>query len=253
MKKPVTGAWATIALGTVLALVFLLSKSAAVEAAYPVERAKSTFLRKVWTRVEGLRHGAACAAENLRLRRELESLALIRTDLERLETENARLRKTLGYTARNPEVWLAAAVLSSKGGAVSAHETLRVDKGSWAGVKEGAVVSVPNGLVGRVTAVTPHTSEVTLIFDPSVKVSCEIETGDTNPPRGILSGGSDELLVLKHLVRSELIPPRARVVTSGLGGVFPRGLEVGTYLSDGEVLPSVDFSHLEDVFIRREK
>lgn len=253
MKRPVSGAWATIALGTVLALVFLLSRSAAVEAAYPIEHAKVSFARQIVTRLKGLWNGAAAAAENARLKRELESLALIRTDLERLETENARLRRTLGYTARNPEVWLAAAVLSSKGGAVSAHDTLRVDKGSFAGVKEGAIVSVPNGLVGKVTAVTPHTSEITLIFDPTVRVSCEVETGEDNPPRGILSGGSDELLVLKHIVRAEAIPPRARVVTSGLGGVFPRGLEVGTYLSDGEVLPSVDFANLEDVFIRREK
>ena len=148
---------------------------------------------------------------------------------------------------------MAAGVLSTRGGAVSAHETLRVDKGSLSGVKVGAVVSVPSGLVGRVTDVTLHTAEVTLLTDPRIKVACQIETGEANPPRGILSGGSEELLVLRHLVRAENVPPRSRVVTSGLGGVFPRGPEVGTYLSDGEVLPSVDYSSLEDVFIRREK
>ena len=57
---------------------------------------------------------------------------------------------------------------------------------------------------------------------------------------------------MKYLRDAEDVPPRSRVMTSGLGGVFPRGLEVGTYVSEGEVLPSVDFTTLEDVFIRRE-
>lgn len=253
MKGPSTGAWILIALGTILVLFFLLSRSTAVEAAYPVEHAKLFAERSLAARFRGLMHAAAAEAENDRLKRENASLALLRADIDRLEAENARLRRTLGYTARNPETWIAAGVLSSRGGAAGARETLRVDKGSLSGIKNGAIVTVPNGLVGRVTAVTPHTCEVTLIYDPSMRVACELETGDANPPRGILSGGSDEILILRHLIRGENVPPRSRVVTSGLGGVFPRGLEVGTYLSDGEVMPSVDFSKLEDVFIRREK
>lgn len=254
MKKSPTSAWASVALGIVLVLALLSSRAVAVEAAYPVERAKQTFVRQVWTRMKGFFRGAAAAEENERLKRELASLALVRADLDRLEAENARLRQTLGYAARHPETWMAAGVLSTRGGAVSAHKTLRVDKGSLAGVKVGAVVSAPGGLVGRVTDVTPHTAEVTLLTDSRVKVACQIETGEPDPPRGILSGANgEEHLLLQHLVRANGVPPRSRVVTSGLGGVFPRGLEVGTYLSDGKVLPAVDFSSLDDVFIRREK
>ena len=68
---------------------------------------------------------------------------------------------------------------------------------------------------------------------------------------------------LKYLTNVEKAVPRARVVTSGLGGVFPKGLEIGTLLDvrtderglvrEGEVLPSVDYLSLEDVFIRREE
>lgn len=253
MKKPTARAWTSVALGIVLVLVFLLSRTATVEAVYPVERARQTFVRQLWTRLVGSLRGAAVVAENEELKRELAALALLRTDLERLEAENARLRQTLGYTARHPEIWMPAGVLSTQGGAVSAHRTLRLDKGSLAGVKAGAVVSVPNGLVGRIVSVTPHTSEVMLLADERIKVACEIETGEANPPRGILVGGSEDLLELKYLMRAENVPPRARVITSGLGGVFPRGLEVGTYLSEGKVLPAVGCSDLEDVFIRREK
>ena len=253
MNARTAGAWISVALGGVLALGFLLSRSAAVESVYPVERAKSFFVRRIWSRVSGAFNGSAAQAENVRLRRELAALSLVGGDLERLEAENTRLRAALDYASRRKGEWLPAAVLSEGGGAAAAHKTLRVDRGSFAGVVVGAAVTVPGGLVGRITSVSPHTSEVTLLADASVKVSCEIETGEHRPPWGILSGGSEDLLVLRHLVRADEIPPRSRVVTSGLGGVFPRGIEVGTYLSDGKVLPSVDPSALEDVFIRREK
>lgn len=78
-------------------------------------------------------------------------------------------------------------------------------------------------------------------------------------------GGTDESLVLRHITDANSLIPRARVLTSGLGGVYPKGLEVGVWLGlegngadgalvrEGAVQPSVDFEALEDVFIRREK
>ena len=67
--------------------------------------------------------------------------------------------------------------------------------------------------------------------------------------------------MLRHLTGTGKVLPRARVFTSGRGGVFPRGIEVGTLLNMtngvrgvvGDVLPQVDYSTLEDVFICREK
>lgn len=263
MKSKKTGTAVIIALaviGTVLAVSF---RSLPVEAAYPVERAKQTFSRKVWTRVTGMFRGAAASAENVRLKREVAELALLRIDLERVEAENVRLREALGYVRKSPGSWLAAGVLSKQGGAAAARDTLRVDKGSGDGVTEGAIVVSPEGLIGRVGAVTLHTSEVMLITDTSVKVACEIETLDTVRPRGILLGGGEDILVLGHLRNAGEVPPRSRVLTSGLGGIFPKGLVVGTLLdvrkdgnglaSEGEVQPAVDFSTLEDVFIRRGK
>ena len=248
-----------IALAAAVAVVLVCWRPAAVESVYPIERAKRSLAQRAWTRVTGLFRGAEACAENVRLRREVASLALLRGDIERVEAENERLRGALGYMAKEPGRWLAAGVLSSRGGAAGVGDRIRVDKGSLAGVVDGAVVVVPEGLVGRVTLVTPHTSEVTLVTDASVKVACEVEAG-AEKMRGILSGGGEDLLVLKHLSGALEAPPRARVMTSGRGGVFPRGIEVGTMLGvrrgadglalDGEVLPSVDYSTLEDVFIR---
>ena len=243
------------------AMVLVFSRSAAVEASYPVEHAAQVFRSQVWSRVVGVFRGGAAAAENLRLRRENDELKVLRGTFERIEVENARLRRALDYSARHPETWMPATVLSAGGGAAGVGDRIRVDKGSLAGIRAGAVVVVPEGLVGRVASVTPHTSEVTLVTDPSLKVACEVATGDSRTMSGILSGGSEDGLVLRHLTGMGKALPHAKVFTSGRGGVFPRGIEVGTLRSMtngvrgvvGDVLPQVGYSTLEDVFIRREK
>jgi len=256
-----------IAIAAAGALAFALFKAAPVEAAYPVERAKATFMHKVMTRIRGLWRGSQAMAENVVLRREVASLAMERGEYSRVLAENARLRKALDFSESSPGRWVAAEVLSHGGGASGARRMVRLGKGSLAGVSEGAVVEVPEGLVGRVVSVTPHTCEVLLVTDPALKVSCRVE--GTPPLLGVLSGGTDDALVIRHLKAGVEIPPRSAVYTSGLGGVFPAGIAVGTFCTDGEssedasgrgsgglerdgkVQPAVDFSTLEDVFIRR--
>lgn len=261
MKRKVNNGTMAVAACAALVVVSLcLFRGCGVEAAYPVEKAKRTFSSRVLTRLGGIFHAAETAAENEQLRREVATLAMVQGENERLEEENARLRAALDYVKKAPGQWIAAAVLSEGGGAAAARRTLRVGKGSFAGVEKGAVVAVPEGLVGRVVTVTPHTAEVLLIVDPSLKVSCIIE-GERGS-KGILSGGTDDILVMRHFSDGATATPGARVFTSGLGGVFPSGIEVGAIKSDGtredglamrecEVRPSVDFANLEDVFIRK--
>ena len=263
MKARTTGTFAILAVAVAGAVALVLSRSACREAVYPVERAKRLFTTRVASRLSGMFHGAAAEAENVRLRREVASLAVLRGEVERLEAENDRLRHALGYAERCHGEWLAAGVLSTGGAAAGASNVFRVDRGSLDGVREGAVVIAPEGLVGRVTAVSPHTADVTRVTDRSIKVSCIVEAGLPERVVGILAGGGDDRLVLRHLTGEGDLPPRSRVVTSGLGGVFPKGIEVGVLLGirtdadglsrEGEVLPSVDFPELEDVFIRRDK
>ena len=261
MKSRKTGSIAAVLAAAIGATVLVCSRSSAVETVYPVERAAQVFRNHVWSRVVGVFRGSAAAAENLRLRRENDALKILRGTVERLEVENGRLRRVLDYSARKQEAWIPAGVLSEGGGAAGFGDRIRVDKGSLAGIRAGAVVIVPEGLVGRVASVTPHTAEVTLVTDPTLKVACEVATGDSRKLSGVLSGGSEDGLILRHLTGTGKVLPRARVFTSGRGGVFPRGIEVGTLQNMtngvrgvvGDVLPQVDYSTLEDVFIRREK
>lgn len=263
MKAKTSTTLISVVSAALIALVFVSCRPAAAEAAYPVEKAKASIFRRAWVRISGAFNGAKAAAEVVRLQQEIDSLAILRSDLDRLEEENTRLRKVLDYAERIGGEWIPAEVLSFSGGASGIGRRIRVGRGSLSGIVEGAVAAVPEGLVGLVTSVTPHTAEVTLVSDGQIKIACEIETASREKPRGIIAGGTDDILIIKYLTNADKVAPRARVVTSGLGGVFPKGLEIGTLLDvqtdekglarEGEVLPSVDCSSLEDIFIRREK
>lgn len=238
----------------------VFSRKTAVEAAYPVERAKVSFVRKIARRAAGMWRGAKAEAENTSLRRELESLAMDRTEYARVLAENESLREKLGFAQSSAGKWIPAEVLSFGGGAAGARKSIRAGKGSLDGVRTGASVETPQGLVGRVASTTPHTCEIRLVTDPSVKVSCVIDAPD--PVRAILCGGDDSSLSALHIRPGAEIPPMSKVYTSGLGGVFPSGIAVGSFNSfrtgspaaielEGTISPAVDFESLEDVFIRK--
>ena len=148
MKARTTGTYLLLALAAIGTVVLLAFRGVCSEAVYPVENASLAFRTRVWTRIVGLFRASSAQAENVRLRREVASLALARGDVERLEAENARLRRALGYVERQPGDWVAAAVLSSGGAAAGSPNVIRVGKGALAGVRDGAVVAAAEGLVG---------------------------------------------------------------------------------------------------------
>ncbi len=264
---------AIVALGA-LALILCGLRGTAAEVAYPVENGRNWFSRQVITRVRGMFSGMNLAAENRRLKAENAALRM-----ELASNGERSVGREPPEGAAMPTNWIAAPILS-RNGAAGVRGYLRVGKGSLAGVRPGAAVAVPEGLVGRVTAVSPHTCDVRLITDPSVRVACEVESEDPSlgPIYGILYGGGATCLAaeaeatilyvvnplrIRHLQQRPELPPRAKIITSGLGGVFPRGLVVGFLIDgqhadetklerEGDVVPAVDFPSLEDVFIRRE-
>ena len=259
----------------VLGFWLVCGRSAVKEAVYPVENGRLWLGRAVGTRLGGLFHGARVAAENRRLKDENDALRMVRGEAAALAAENARLRALLGLDAARAPLptnrWICAPVLSG---------LIRVGRGRADGVTTNAAVAVPEGLVGRVEQVSPRTADVRLITSPSVKVACDVETGDPalGAVRGILEGGGVHAvrpeaatsilyvinpLRVRHLKRRPKLPAHARIITNCLGGIFPRGLTVGFLVDEqdegemelereGDVLPAVDFPALENVFIRRE-
>lgn len=250
---------------SVLALVVawvLLFPTFSIEAAYPALKAKHWLSRKVMRRCCRVFSAFDAVGRCERLNREVASLLIFKSECERLELENQRLRAALGFAESAENKWLPAAVTSG-GGAVPLRNRLRILRGSNDGVMVGAVVITPDGLVGRVESVSAHTAVVATIVDPSVMVACEIVGVGEVPARGVLAGGTEAALKLKYLKATYRPKERSAVVTSGRGGVFPRGIQVGSLIAveksrngrydDGEVLPKVDFLALEEVFVHCEK
>ena len=259
MKKR-KGILAALAILGAFLLWTIIGRQTAAEAVYPVENGTNWFMRHVFRPIGAALTRPRLAAENRRLLDEIAQLKMQLADHAELTAENDRLRAALDLDRRNPGTWSAAPVLS-RGGTLGAGDMLRIGKGSAAGIRKGAAVAVPEGLVGRVADVSRHTAEIRLLTDPAVKVACEVETGEDDGACafGILSGGR-----LVHLKRGLALPARAKIVTSGLGGVYPRGLTVGSLTQgahpdetqleqEGEVAPAVDFPSLETVFIYREE
>jgi rod shape-determining protein MreC len=106
--------------------------------------------------------------------------------------------------------------------------TVQIDLGSRDGIQTNLPVLTADGLIGRVSSVSLVSSQVTLIGDPNCRVSVLVE--NVSHDMGVLtaSGPLDTSLVqLSYLASSANLKPGQNVLTSGLGGIFPRGIPVG--------------------------
>jgi rod shape-determining protein MreC len=135
-------------------------------------------------------------------------------------------------------------------------QTLIVDRGKSGGVIEGMVARTSSGVVGQVIQVSDNYSKILLTIAPSSAIDAMIQK---NRVRGILKGASDKGYVLYYILKNADVVEGDRVVTAGIGGVFPSGLPLGTVsavrsqrrgmFQEIEVTPVVDFGQLEMVFI----
>lgn len=274
MKRSKIWVWLLVLSLGVLTLWRGGARDLAREAVYPVANARGWFDRTVWVRARAIFARSGHAARNAMLERDVARLRLLAAETAALEAEVARLGKLLDFAPPVACRWLAAPVLS-RGGTSGVWQSVRLGKGSLHGVRPGDPVVVPDGLVGRVTDVSAHTSEVMLITDPNSRVACELDApgAEVGLVRGILYGGGArpgadpkltllyvvDPLRLRYLAREYDPAPRTRVVSSGLGQTFPKGLTVGYLLEsrlepnglsrEASVLPAVDMAALSEVFI----
>jgi len=273
--------WKKVWLLCALTLALLLAGGAAAflrpaarEALYPYQKAVVLFRRHAVNRVAAAFSRLDLAARTEELQREAERLRLVETEVERLAAENNRLRTLLALPPR-PGCRAVACPVLARGGAAGWWRSLVLGKGADAGIAVGDPVVVAAGLLGRVTAVSANTADVLLVTDGNFRVACEIETGrpELGGVRGILAGGGGrspgepglefvyvaDPLRLRFLRRDYEPPPRARVVTSGLGGGFPAGLTVGYVLEsalapDGlyrtaRVMPAADLGLVREALV----
>lgn len=188
------------------------------------------------------------------LREENAKLTAELGELGEYKLENERLRAILGLASAYGLQGVGARVIG-----VSTDDwsrTLTIDKGSSSGIAVDMPVTDGSGVVGQVTSVSMYTSTVTLLADPTCSVSALLQGSRAT---GVLSGSVDGSLHLEYVSSDVDVSVGELVVTSGLGGVYPKGLVLGTVASvtgsasgvfhDIVVQPLADASNHEEVYI----
>ena len=219
-----------------------------------------TALRASW---EGARHEFQSRALMLEENRQLrEKLALQMQEglrAQELEDENRRLREMVGFRKTNPTRLCAASVIGRDPS--SWWKTVFIDAGSDQGVQPNRAVITPAGLVGKTVSITRTSACVLLIVDPNCKVAALVEnTRDPGIVEGAFTGlGAEPLGRLEFINRDAKIAAGSTVITSGLGGVFPKGIRIGSLeqaptsesglYKSARVRPAADLERLEEVFV----
>lgn len=164
--------------------------------------------------------------ENQELQEKNSQLEQSLRELENIRTENETLKEYLGLTEKYGEYKTIPGYVIDKD--ISNYsKIIIINIGSKDGVEEGMTVIADEGLVGSVISVTDSTAKVRTIIDTSSSVSCLMSTSnDSIVCKGTLDSNS-ELRAMYIATDANLVQGDS-VETSGLGGIYPKGIHVGT-------------------------
>ena len=185
-------------------------------------------------------------AEHDQLLIEVKQLEQWQEVARRLDLENKELRKLLNFVPEPGATSLSARVIADSGGIFVRN--ILVSAGAKAGVTKGQIAMSGEGLVGRVTDVTPHSARILLLTD----LNSHIPVIDENThERAVMAGDNSPIPHLLYLPHDSKIKKGDRIVSSGHGGGLPPGLPVGivSEVSEKGVLVDlfVDWSKLDYV------
>lgn len=197
------------------------------EALAPVQNGITIVTEGVNGLLDYFRDNKAIGRENQELKKKV---ALLEDGIYRLkeqEMENRRLKELLNYEedkVGNYELCLAGVIGREPN---TWYRSVVINRGSQHGVRQDMPVVTNDGLVGMVIGVTKNTAEVLLILDAEGAVGARILENRSAP--GVVTGtGRSDYLQMIHLPHDIPIERGHTVVTSGLGGLYPRGIRVGT-------------------------
>lgn len=222
----------------------------------PFQRGASGIGRTVSGSWHGVVDMVHARGENVTLRERTQRLERELDRLSEVDLENARLRRLLEFRQTLQGDLLTARVVGRD--ATGLARTLTIDRGESVGVRRGAAALAPEGIVGQFFLVSPHAARVLLITDHNSGVDALVQR---TRARGIVQGTVDAGCVLNYVKRTEDVQVGDTLVTSGLDGIFPKGLPIGRVLAvdkrgpglfqSAEVAPDVDPERLEEVLVTR--
>lgn len=192
--------------------------------------------------------------ENDVLRKTVADLRAKTVRLKELERENQRFRELLNFKKEITAPILPAEIVAAS--PTPWMDTFVIDKGTKDGVQKGMPVVGENGVVGYILKTTHFASTVMALTHYNCRVDAIVQRTRSH---GVVGGLLEGQCRLFNVLRSEDISTGDLVVTSGFGNRFPRGLLIGVVrmirkkpyglFQEAEVVPSVDFNKLEEVYI----
>jgi rod shape-determining protein MreC len=192
--------------------------------------------------------------ENRMFKQKIAELQEENHRMKEMKLTNERLRQLLQFRERNSPSMIGAEVIGQDPS--SWFKSVTIDKGERDRVKKGMAVISPAGVIGQILKTAPHYATVLLLTDYNSAIDSIVQR---TRAKAIVEGKGENRCQLKYLRRAEEVAVGDVVVTSGLGGNFPKGLMVGEIkkvdkkghgvFQYAELVPSVDMTQLEEVFV----
>ncbi len=264
-NRPILIALLTAALFLVLAALTVGRRTASrtedmfAAAALPVQEAVRDVTDRVTDFFTRVFFPSSIQQENRRLRDMVSAYERRLILYQAMEKENARLSELLDYASANSGFYFMTAPISARN--LNPYvDTITVRAGSRSGVREQMAAVNAQGIVGRVIEVGATYSKIRTMQNDDMRISVMVERTRDEGMLGGLIIQDGQLLGMKlyYLPKDADLQVGDTIVTSGLGGIFPKGLYVGKVLflaneGNGEydacVVSDVDFEHLEEVLI----
>lgn len=198
-------------------------------------------------------------AENERLREEFARYQEKILTVDELRSENQRLREMLDFQSKEDEELVPAEVVARDPS--QWFNTITLNRGTRHGIEAEMPVITPHGLVGMVSNVSRTSCQVILLTDPRLPASAMVQRSRDPGTMGIIEGYAEEVSLLEfiNIPHDADVKEQDRIVTSGLGGIFPKGIAIGIVedveldesglVQNATVQAHVNFNRLEEVFI----
>ncbi|MBS5928106.1 MAG: rod shape-determining protein MreC [Clostridium sp.] len=226
----------------------------------PVQKVAYGFNRGVKDFVDFFLNFSDVRDENKELKKENDKLKAEIDEYSKLKEENERLQKVLNFKdEKNNYDYIGTNIIGISGDSIL--NGYIVDRGKDDGIEKGMVVISADGLVGQVSSVGNNWAIVQCIVNENVKVAVMVDS--TRENTGILQGYKDyfnnNLAKVLNLPMDSEVKEGDIIVTSGLGGYYPKEIKIGEVVSVEEdrvkvmksaiVKPYVDFNKIEELFI----
>lgn len=192
--------------------------------------------------------------ENLLLRAELAKSQKENLELKEFQLENERLKKLLGVKESKKLDGIEASVVGYNPS--NWTNSITLNKGTQEGVQERNIVLNAHGVIGQVVSAHSNSSTVILITDHASGVDALIQR---TRARGVLEGRGAKKCLLRYILNDDDVAQGDIVITSGMDGIYPKGLMIGKVRSvkngrsslfkNIDVEPNVNFKRIENVLI----